>query len=51
MYTCLKAFRSLTSLLSIVVNVLNSVPLKNKKIVMDGTYMLLNEADGGGHSH
>lgn len=34
-----------------MVEVLNSVPLKNKKIVLDGTYMLLNEADGGGHSH
>lgn len=34
-----------------MVEVLNSVSLKNKKIVMDGTYMLLNNADDGGHSH
>lgn len=34
-----------------VVEVLNAVSLKNKKIVVNGTYMLLNEAEGGGHSH
>lgn len=34
-----------------VVEVLNTVTLKNKKIVVNGTYMLLNEAEGGGHSH
>ncbi|MCK0124848.1 efflux RND transporter periplasmic adaptor subunit [Gelidibacter sp. F2691] len=34
-----------------MLEVLNSVSLKNKKIVTDGTYMLLNDADGGGHSH
>ncbi|TXE09526.1 efflux RND transporter periplasmic adaptor subunit [Gelidibacter salicanalis] len=34
-----------------MVEVLNSVSLNNKKIVTDGTYMLLNESDGGGHSH
>lgn len=33
-----------------IVEVLNAVSLKNKKIVVDGTYMLLNEAEGG-HSH
>ena len=33
------------------VEVLNAVSLKDKKIVVNGTYMLLNEADGGGHSH
>lgn len=34
-----------------VVEVLNVVSLKDKKIVVNGTYMLLNEADGGGHAH
>ena len=33
------------------VEVLNAVSLKNKKIVVNGTYMLLNDAEGGGHSH
>ena len=34
-----------------VVEVLNSERLKNKKIVVNGTYMLLNNSEGGGHSH
>ncbi len=34
-----------------VVEVLNAVSLKDKKIVVNGTYMLLNEADDGGHAH
>ncbi len=33
------------------VEVLNAASLKNKKIVVDGTYMLLNEGGEGGHSH
>lgn len=33
------------------VEVLNAVSLKDKKIVVHGTYMLLNEADSGEHSH
>ena len=34
-----------------IMEVLNAVSLINKKIVVDGTYMLLNESEGGGHSH
>lgn len=34
-----------------MVEILNAVSLTNKKIVVNGTYMLLNEAEGGGHSH
>lgn len=34
-----------------IVEVLNAVSLENKKIVVNGTYMLLNDAEGGGHSH
>ncbi|MBA6151651.1 efflux RND transporter periplasmic adaptor subunit [Gelidibacter maritimus] len=34
-----------------VVEVLNAASLANQKIVVNGTYMLLNEAEGGGHSH
>ena len=34
-----------------VVEVLNADALNNKKIVVDGTYMLLKDADGGGHSN
>lgn len=34
-----------------VVEVLNPVSLKDKKIVVNGTYMLLNEAEEGGHAH
>lgn len=33
------------------VEILNPFTLINKKIVTNGTYMLLNEAEGGGHSH
>lgn len=34
-----------------VVEVLNTASLANQKIVVNGTYMLLNEAEEGGHSH
>ncbi|WP_323028056.1 efflux RND transporter periplasmic adaptor subunit [Gelidibacter japonicus] len=34
-----------------VVEVLNTASLANQKIVVNGTYMLLNEAEGGEHSH
>lgn len=34
-----------------VVEVLNTASLVNQKIVVNGTYMLLNEAEGGEHSH
>lgn len=34
-----------------VVEVLNTVSLNDKKIVIKGTYMLLNTSEGGGHSH
>ena len=34
-----------------VVEVLNAASLANQKIVVNGTYMLLNEAEEGGHSH
>jgi cobalt-zinc-cadmium efflux system membrane fusion protein len=34
-----------------VIEVLNAVSLKDKKIVVNGTYMLLNEADEVGHSN
>lgn len=34
-----------------LMEVLNVASLNNKEIVVNGTYMLLNEADGGGHSH
>jgi len=34
-----------------VVEVLNTASLSNQKIVVNGTYMLLNEAEEGGHSH
>lgn len=34
-----------------MVEILNAVSLKNKSIVVNGTYMLHNGADGSGHSH
>ncbi len=33
------------------VEVINAESLKDKKIVVNGTYMLLNDSEGGGHSH
>ena len=34
-----------------VVEILNAESLKGKKIVVNGTYMLLNESEDGGHAH
>ena len=31
--------------------VLNFDDLKDKQILIKGTYMLLNDGEGGGHSH